>query len=254
MSETAKAMAAMAALPEILRAAQTLERAGLLKGETAADVVKRYVTARPEINAALARAGAGPSGLSSSDKLGVIGEEGGSVTGCHERMPYTACAVCVGALRSRASSGYTKGHAMQEILNSTEREVALQKMRSASSAFYAAAVQTGCHPFIEFTGLMNEYIKCCEQAHKAGLDFTRCNTHSGHELPMKSFEIDYVNEKLECIFTGRSVMTPRTRRIDSYRAEADGKPWKDRIGWSRVLAKLRASYQRLPSPRSDFWW
>lgn len=56
MSDTAKAMAAMAALPEILRAAQTLERAGLLKGETAADVVKRYVAARPEINAALARA------------------------------------------------------------------------------------------------------------------------------------------------------------------------------------------------------
>ena len=55
MSETAKAMAAIAALPEILRAAQTLERAGLLEGETAADVVRRYLDARPEIRAALAR-------------------------------------------------------------------------------------------------------------------------------------------------------------------------------------------------------
>ena len=97
---------------------------------------------------------------------------------------------------------------MEEILSSAERKVTLQRMRAASSAFYAAAVQTGCHPFIEFTGLMNEYIKVCERAHKAGVDFTNCSTHSGSHLPMQSFEVEYVNEKLECIFTGRSVMTP----------------------------------------------
>lgn len=37
-------------------------------------------------------------------------------------------------------------------------------------------------------------------------------------------------------------------------AEIPSKPWKDRIGWSRVLAGLRKAYQRLPGPRSDFWW
>ena len=46
----------------------------------------------------------------------------------------------------------------------------------------------------------------------------------------------------------------RTTRVDCYRAVADGKPWQARIGWSRVLAGLRKAYQRLPSPRSDFWW
>jgi hypothetical protein len=46
----------------------------------------------------------------------------------------------------------------------------------------------------------------------------------------------------------------RCNRIDQYRAEADGKPWKDRIGWSKAIAGLRKAYQRLPSPRSDFWW
>ena len=34
----------------------------------------------------------------------------------------------------------------------------------------------------------------------------------------------------------------------------DGKPWKDRIGWSKVLAGLRKSFQRVPGERSDFWW
>ena len=46
----------------------------------------------------------------------------------------------------------------------------------------------------------------------------------------------------------------RCGRVDQYRAEADGKPWKDRIGWSKAIAGLRKAYQRLPSPRSDFWW
>ena len=46
----------------------------------------------------------------------------------------------------------------------------------------------------------------------------------------------------------------RCGRVDQYRCEADGKPWKDRIGWSRAIAGLRKAYQRLPSPRSDFWW
>jgi hypothetical protein len=46
----------------------------------------------------------------------------------------------------------------------------------------------------------------------------------------------------------------RSDRVDCYRAVADGRPWKDRIGWSKVLAGLRKSYQRVPGARSDFWW
>ena len=46
----------------------------------------------------------------------------------------------------------------------------------------------------------------------------------------------------------------RCGRVDQYRAVADGKPWRDRIGWSKALATLRKAFLRLPSPRSDFWW
>lgn len=91
-------------------------------------------------------------------------------------------------------------------MDAPEREIALQEMKKASDAFYAAAVKIGNHPFIEFTGLMNEYIGVCQGAHKAGIDFTDCSTHSGQDLPMASYQVKYVNEKLECIFTGRSVM------------------------------------------------
>lgn len=41
----------------------------------------------------------------------------------------------------------------------------------------------------------------------------------------------------------------RTHRIDSYRAMIDGREWKARIGWSRVLDGLRRAMPRLASPR-----
>jgi hypothetical protein len=44
----------------------------------------------------------------------------------------------------------------------------------------------------------------------------------------------------------------RTRRVDTYRIEADGHPWK-RGGWTAALEGLRRAYPRVPSPRSDFW-
>jgi len=51
-----KTMTKLAALPDIFKAAQLLERHNLLlHGETAAEVVKRYVEANPDINATLAR-------------------------------------------------------------------------------------------------------------------------------------------------------------------------------------------------------
>lgn len=37
----------------------------------------------------------------------------------------------------------------------------------------------------------------------------------------------------------------RTNRRDCYRVEIDGKLWKERIGWSRILAGLRKSLPRV---------
>ena len=49
-------MVKLAALPEILGAAQILERRGLLlHGEKANEVVKRYIVANPDINDLLAK-------------------------------------------------------------------------------------------------------------------------------------------------------------------------------------------------------
>lgn len=37
----------------------------------------------------------------------------------------------------------------------------------------------------------------------------------------------------------------KTDRIDCYRVVVDGRPWQDRLGWSKILAGLRKSLPRV---------
>jgi hypothetical protein len=95
-----------------------------------------------------------------------------------------------------------------------EREKMIAAMKVASADFYRAAARSGCHAFIEFTGLMNEYIKLCQEAHEAGVDFTKSNVHcTGASLPMQPYHADYIGEKLECIFAQSFSSNPDLMRV-----------------------------------------
>ncbi|MEG4977223.1 hypothetical protein [Microcoleus sp. K4-B3] len=86
-------------------------------------------------------------------------------------------------------------------------EESLDKMNLAASNFYDEAIRTDCHAFIEFTGLIREYIKICEENHAKGIDFREENAHTGNsQLKIEPYEIDYLNEKLHCIFQGLIVV------------------------------------------------
>jgi hypothetical protein len=85
-------------------------------------------------------------------------------------------------------------------MSADERPACLEKMRDASTEFYFAAVRTGNHAFIEFCGLMNEYIAACRDAHNRGEDFTEFSVHAGKHLPLPSYRVQYLNEKLTCIY------------------------------------------------------
>jgi hypothetical protein len=89
------------------------------------------------------------------------------------------------------------------VMRPNERDDALQRMGEAVNKFYGAAALIGNHPFLEFAGVMTAYIKSCERAHADGVDFTECNQHAGRQLPMEGFEVNYLAEKLDCIFGGR---------------------------------------------------
>ena len=53
-------------------------------------------------------------------------------------------------------------------MDTQEREQALLEMRRTADAFYRSAIKIGNHPFIEFAGLMNEYIVASQLAHNEG--------------------------------------------------------------------------------------
>jgi len=95
-----------------------------------------------------------------------------------------------------------------EVYNEQERIEILERMRGVANSFYAGATQTRCHPFIEFCGLMSEYIKMCEAASHKGIDFTQANRHTGGALPMESYHANYLGEKIGCIY-GPSLGDPK---------------------------------------------
>lgn len=81
-----------------------------------------------------------------------------------------------------------------------ERAEMIDKMRLVSERFYGPATMTGVHAFIEFCGLMNEYITVCAEAQARGIDFTMANTHTGEALPFQVHNAAYLAEKLNCIY------------------------------------------------------
>lgn len=73
-------------------------------------------------------------------------------------------------------------------------------MQKVSHQFYREAVQVGNHPFIEFCGFMNEYIKLAAEAHKQDIDFSEATEHNGIPLPIADYNAAYIAEKFACIF------------------------------------------------------
>lgn len=87
----------------------------------------------------------------------------------------------------------------------SELRAMLLGMRRASHDFYRSAALIGHHAFIEFAGLMHEYIVLCECALARGDDFTETSVHGGKAvLPMEEHHRRYLSEKLACIY-GKSL-------------------------------------------------
>jgi hypothetical protein len=85
-------------------------------------------------------------------------------------------------------------------------EESLHRMRLAADNFYIAATNTDCHAFVEFTGLLREYCKVCEENLARGIEFRELNGHTSQRMELQPYEIDYFNEKLNCIFQGLLVV------------------------------------------------
>lgn len=94
-----------------------------------------------------------------------------------------------------------------------ELEEMCGKMKAVSNTFYQGAVRTGVHPFIEFCGLMNEYIQICERASSSGIQFPFASEHNGEAIPIEPHEANYIAEKLRCIFGPTIDQNPEIKGI-----------------------------------------
>lgn len=88
----------------------------------------------------------------------------------------------------------------ERIYSPEELQRMVDAMQEISSQFYRAAASCGNHAFIEFAGLMNEYIKMCAATVKAGRDFTCANVHLGQPLEACAYNVEYLGEKFACVF------------------------------------------------------
>lgn len=77
----------------------------------------------------------------------------------------------------------------------------LNRMEKLSTGFYWIAFEIRNHAFIEFCGLMREYINLCKLALDEGRDFTQANIHTGKPLfTMEEHHAKYLGDKFGCIF------------------------------------------------------
>ncbi|MEG4047811.1 hypothetical protein [Microcoleus sp. Pol17_C1] len=81
-------------------------------------------------------------------------------------------------------------------------EESLDRMEAAADQFYILATATDCHAYTEFAGLLREYCKVCRENLARGIDFRELNGHRSQRMELQPYELDYFNEKLNCIFQG----------------------------------------------------
>lgn len=89
-------------------------------------------------------------------------------------------------------------------------------MTQIADVFYMLCSKAGfahkCHPFLEFTGLMREYIHGCNMLIREGKDFRRSSGHALKESAVLPIDIRYISEKLNCIF-GPTLRATETKNV-----------------------------------------
>lgn len=79
--------------------------------------------------------------------------------------------------------------------------------------FFHAGMGSRCHAFLEFNGLISQYVKIAQRAAAAGIDFTQANVHNQTPLPVEIHDLEYLAEKIRCIFGPLIDANPEAREL-----------------------------------------
>jgi hypothetical protein len=98
------------------------------------------------------------------------------------------------------------------------------------SLFFRTNMGGKVHAFIEFCGVLDKYVGICSRAAAQGIDFTNSNVHTGVPLPVEVHDMEYLGEKLACIFGPMLASNPEARdalKTALFGAEARVAPARD---------------------------
>lgn len=91
------------------------------------------------------------------------------------------------------------------------------RMRAVSNTtydlFFSSGMGGDVHAFIEFCGVLSKYVDICHRCAEQGIDFRLLNTHSGQSLPVEVHDMQYLGEKLDCIFGPAIRANPKAGEI-----------------------------------------
>jgi hypothetical protein len=99
-----------------------------------------------------------------------------------------------------------------------EAIVFIGDLKKTVNLFYGSLFSLGTggkfHAFVEWCGVMGEHLNIVEGLVKNGHNPFADNVHSGHTLPIPSYQLAYMAEKMECIFNGAITVTANTGEAD----------------------------------------
>jgi len=82
----------------------------------------------------------------------------------------------------------------------------LNKIQENITSFYWVLFNLGVgerfHPMLEWCGVMSEYIKIHQALLDEGIDATNSDIHNGIGSKIPKYQLNYLAEKLNCIFSG----------------------------------------------------
>lgn len=90
-----------------------------------------------------------------------------------------------------------------------------KEMHSVADRVYWMFFRTGMgakvHAYVEFCGLLSKYTEICARAALAGVDFAFANAHGRTPFPVEVHDMQYLGEKLQCIFGPMIAANPEAR-------------------------------------------
>lgn len=127
--------------------------------------------------------------------------------------PGWECDLLCNACRDRIVAELAKAGALDRPYSIEDLLKICRKMDAVVEKIYPMMTSCEVHPFVEFNGLMREYVVICRILARSGVAFPFASNHGTMAVEVPDYTIEYMAEKLGCIFAPMIRGNPRAKDI-----------------------------------------